>query len=227
MDGLCDLGLRFGCPLIGGNLARDPAHLSLTLTVLGRVPRGQAVLRGGAKPGDDIWVSGRLGGAAAGLHTFQHAIPLPEAVRLALQQRYAQPLPRVREASFLRRTEHLTSMIDLSDGLAGDLGHLCAESGVGARLVATALPLQDGVGDVAATQGKDPLEFALRGGEDFELCCTAPPGTLTPWLDEFRRQFDLELTRVGVMTAERALWLMHADGSQTPLAPQAFDHFQP
>jgi thiamine-monophosphate kinase len=226
LDGLCDLGLRFNCPLIGGNLARDPTHLSLTLTVLGRVPLGQAVLRAGARPGDEIWVSGRLGGAAAGLRTLQSTIPLPETVSKALQQRYAQPMPRVREAIFLRTTGHLTSMIDLSDGLAGDLGHLCEESGVGARIIAEALPLQDGVHDVAAAQGEDPVEFALRGGEDFELCCTAVPGALTPWLDEFRGQFGVELTRLGVMTSERSLWLMHADGSQTPLSPQSFDHFQ-
>jgi thiamine-monophosphate kinase len=208
LDGLCDLGLRFDCPLIGGNLARDPARLSLTLTVLGRAPHGKSVPRGGARPGDEIWVSGRLGGSAA------------------LRRRYAQPLPRIREAIFLRTCGYLTSMIDLSDGLAGDLAHLCEESGVGARIVAEALPLQAGVREVAAVLGEDPLALALRGGEDFELCCTAPPGTLTPLSDEFRARFDLDLTRVGVMTPEPALRLVQVDGSEALLAPQAFDHFQ-
>jgi thiamine-monophosphate kinase len=226
LDGMCDLGLRFDCPLIGGNLARDPAHLSLTLTVLGRAPLGKAVLRGGASPGDDIWVSGRIGGSAAGLRSFQHAIPLADTIGAALHQRYAQPLPRIREAMFLRTTGHLTGMIDLSDGLAGDLGHLCEESGIGAQILAEALPLQDGVRQVAVALGTDPLELALRGGEDFELCCTAPAGALTPFLGEFRGQFGIELTRVGGMTAERSLWLIHADGSRTLLSPQAFDHFQ-
>jgi thiamine-monophosphate kinase len=226
LDGLCDLGLRFGCPLIGGNLARDPAHLSLSLTVLGRVPRGTSVLRAGARPGDEIWVSGRLGGSAAGLQTFLQTIPLSDATGTALRQRYAQPWPRVREASFLRASGQLTGMIDLSDGLAGDLGHVCEESGIGAQIVAEALPLESGVREVAAALGEDPLEFALRGGEDFELCCTAAPGTLTPLLDEFHRRFGIDLTRVGLMTSERSLRLGHADGSQTPLSPQAFDHFR-
>jgi thiamine-monophosphate kinase len=225
LDGLCDLGLRFNCPLIGGNLAGDPTHLSLTLTVLGRVPLGKSVLRGGARPGDEIWVSGQLGGSAAGLRTFLQTIPLADTVCAALRQRYTQPLPRVREAVFLRASGSLTSMIDLSDGLAGDLGHLCAESGVGAQIVAEALPLQAGVREVAATLGEDPLELALRGGEDFELCCTARPGTLTPLLDEFRARFDIDLIRVGIMTLEHALRLVHADGSQVLLSPQAFDHF--
>jgi thiamine-monophosphate kinase len=225
LDGLCDLGLRLNCPLIGGNLARDPAHLSLTLTVLGRVPRGNAVLRGGARPGDEIWVSGQLGGSAAGLRTFLQSISVADAVGAALRQRYTQPQPRVREAIFLRASGHLTSMIDLSDGLAGDLGHLCEESGVGAQIVAGALPLESGVREVAMALGEDPMDYALRGGEDFELCYTALPGALAPLLDEFRGQFGIDLTRVGVMTSERTLRLVHADGSQTPLSPQAFDHF--
>ena len=170
LDGLCDLGLRCQCPLIGGNLARDLAHLSLTLTVLGHVPRGQSVLRGGASAGDEIWVSGQLGGSAAGLRTFLHTIPLADPVCTALRRRYTQPQPRVREAIFLRASGCLTSMIDLSDGLAGDLGHLCEESGVGAQIVAAALPLQAGVREVAVALGEEPLELALRGGEDFELC---------------------------------------------------------
>jgi thiamine-monophosphate kinase len=225
LDGLCDLGLRCQCPLIGGNLARDPARLAVTLTVLGHVPSHQAVLRGGAKAGDEIWVSGQLGGSAAGLRTFLHPISLAEPVCMALRRRYTQPQPRVREAIVLRASGCLTSMIDLSDGLAGDLGHVCAESGVGAQIVAAALPLQAGVQEVAVALGEDALELALRGGEDFELCCTARPGMLSPMVDAFRAQFGISLTRVGTMTAAPALQLVRSDGSQVLLSPQAFDHF--
>jgi thiamine-monophosphate kinase len=117
-------------------------------------------------------------------------------------------------------------MIDLSDGLAGDLGHLCAESGIGAQIVAEALPLQAGVRQVATALGEDAVELALRGGEDFELCCTAVPGGLPPLLEEFRALFDLELTRVGTMTSGHSIHLLRADGTQALLLPQAFDHFQ-
>jgi thiamine-monophosphate kinase len=226
LNGMCDLGLQFNCPLIGGNLARDPARLTLTLTVLGSVARGAAIRRGGARPGDDIWVSGRLGGAAAGLRTFLQAVPLPATIGETLRQRYAQPLPRVAEATFLRASERLTAMIDVSDGLAGDLGHICEESGVGAQIMADALPLEAGVREVAAALGDDVLEYALRGGEEFELCCTAVRGSLVPLVDDFRAQFGIELTRVGSMTREPSLRLMHADGTEVPLSAQAYDHFR-
>jgi thiamine-monophosphate kinase len=225
LDGVCDLGLRFGCPLVGGNLARDPAHLSLTFTLLGRVPRGKALLRSGAKAGDEIWVSGRLGGSAAGLQTLLRPIPLLDSLGTRLRLRYAQPQPRIHEALFLCASERLTSMIDLSDGLAGDLGHICDESGVGARIRTEALPLEPGVREVAAALGQDPLEYALRGGEDFELCCTAAPGALAPVLDEFRTRFGIDLTSVGMITDEHVLQLVRADGLRTSLSPQGFDHF--
>jgi thiamine-monophosphate kinase len=226
LDGLCDLGLRFDCPLLGGNLSQDPARLTLTLTVLGRVPRGQALLRSTARPGDDIWVSGQLGGAAAGLRTFLQPVPLSDPIRAALQQRYAQPHPRIREALFLRDTGKLTGLIDLSDGLAGDLGHICEESGVGAEIMAAALPLAAGVREVAAARGDDPLQYALSGGEDFELCCTAAPGTLCPLVESFRRQFGIELTRIGAITPDPSLRFLRADGSDLPLPPQAYNHFR-
>jgi thiamine-monophosphate kinase len=225
IEGMCDLGLHFNCPLIGGNLARDPARISLTFTILGRLPRGKAVLRRGARVGDEIWVSGRLGGSAAGLQTLLQPMPQIPVVSPILQQRYKQPQPRIGEAIFLRVSAWLTSMIDLSDGLAGDLGHICEESGVGAQVVADVLPLETGVREVAAALGKDPLEYALRGGEDFELCCTAAPGALGRLQEKFRVQFGIDFTHIGVITAERGLQLVRADGSQISLSPQAFDHF--
>jgi len=226
LDGLCELGFRFDCPLLGGNLAQDPGRVTLTLTVFGSVPQGQAVYRSGARPGDDIWVSGQLGGSAAGLRTFLQPIALPDHMQEALRQRYAQPLPRLQEAVFLRASGQLTSLIDLSDGLAGDLGHICEESGVGAQIVAPAVPLAAGVREVAAALGDDPLLYALRGGEDFELCCTSRPGSIDPLLPTFQAHYGIELTRIGSITPEPTLRLRHADGSETSLSAHAFDHFQ-
>lgn len=226
LDGLCDLGMRFNCPLLGGNLARDPSRLTLTLTAFGSVPRGGAVYRSGARPGNEIWVSGRLGGSAAGLQTFRQTIALPNATCEMLRQRYTQPMPRIQEALFLRASGQLTSLIDLSDGLAGDLGHICEESGVGGQIVASALPLEAGVREVATVLGDDALAYALHGGEDFELCCTTVPGSITPLLAEFRARFGIELTRIGSITRERTLRLMYADGSTAALSPQAYDHFR-
>jgi thiamine-monophosphate kinase len=167
-----------------------------------------------------------LGGAAAGLRTFLHNIVLPTHRQDKLRLRYAEPLPRVREAMFLRAAGGLTSLIDLSDGLAGDLGHICAESHVGARLMVEALPMEEGVQEVAVALAEDPLDYALRGGEDFELCCTAPPRVLAPLADEFQARYGIVLRHIGFITREPALCLAHRDGSETVIVPQAFDHFR-
>ena len=167
--GLDALARRSGVALVGGDTTRGPLTASIALA--GFVPSGQALRRSGASPGDDLWVSGTPGDAAAGLAILQGRLPGQGRARDALLHRFQLPEARVALGLALRGIA--TACIDVSDGLAGDLAKLCAASGVGADIVSRELPLSAGLCSVAAPQAR--FAFALAGGDDYELLFTAPP----------------------------------------------------
>ena len=223
-DGMNALAESYDCPIIGGNISKSTERLSVTITVLGSTPRGTSAYRASARAGDAIWVTGELGGAKAGLE----ALKQPQAVSGmpvdGVLARYLRPLPRLREAQFLRQ-HGAHSLIDLSDGLSSDLAHVCEASGVGARLDAEDIPISNETRRVARALGLDALTMALHGGEDFELCVTAPLEAAIPLEQGFRDQFDCPLTRIGTIQAATRLVLRHPDGSEESLAAGGYDHF--
>ena len=225
-DGLSEVADRFELPIVGGNLASSPGGLSVHITVVGEVERARAVLRSGAQPGDEIWVTGHLGQSHAGLQLAKRPEIGGGPGREELLKRHRQPAPRVREAQFLVQNVAVHSMIDLSDGLSSDLAHLCEESGVGAEIFADRIPLCAGTREVAGQLDQDPLDFALNGGEDFELCFTAPEGAMTEVADSFRSRFGLCLTTIGAITDADGACLTSPDGARVQLAPGGYDHFQ-
>ncbi len=154
--------------LAGGDTGRSRSGFVADIIVVGEVPKGRAVLRSGARVGDEIWVTGRLGLAAVGLEALEHRTARErKSVRYAeALQRFYYPQPRLRAGRYLRERELVSAMIDLSDGLSIDLARLCQESGVGARVDESALPRNP----------ETPVRLALHGGEDLELLFTVPPG---------------------------------------------------
>ena len=188
---------QLGIGLVGGNIARGP--LAIAVSVHGFVPRGQALLRSGARPGDGIYVTGELGGAAAALARDGLADCRQAADLDALARRYFMPSARMPEGIALRGRAH--SAIDLSDGLLQDLGHILDASGVGAELESARIPVADGA----------TLAQALSGGDDYELCFTLA-GDPPP--------FAIPVHRVGMIVAERGLRL---DGRPAPAA--GYRHF--
>lgn len=163
------LARRHGVALVGGDTTRGP--LTVTVTLAGTVPEGAALRRDGARAGDDLWVSGTPGDAAAGLQILQGRLNAQGRARDALLARFQSPQARVALGVALRGLA--TACIDLSDGLLGDLGKLCAASGVGADLASRELPLSAGLCSVAPPA--DRVRFALAGGDDYELLFTAGP----------------------------------------------------
>ncbi len=202
-----------GVQIIGGDLARSPGSVTLDVVALGRSE--SPVLRSGAEPGDEVWVTGWLGGSGAAVsHWTRGGTPPPD-----LREIFARPKPRIQEALWLAETAPLHSLIDLSDGLAGDAGHLAAASGLSFVLQKARIPVHPSIQDT------EPLHFALRGGEDYELCFTVPPKALDEWVTPFRESFGIPLTRIGLVSEGEGVFLEDEDGGLEPVGRGGFSHF--
>lgn len=219
-DGLLALAERYQTPLAGGDLAESRVAVA-DIVLIGAVPHGKALLRSGARPGDLLYVTGSIGGAAAGLARLGELAAggsgrqLPRIPKKAesLLAAHLYPQPRIPQATWLRQKGMATAALDLSDGLSTDLSHLCEESGVAAEVEAAALPVHP-----AAT-----LAQALHGGEDYELLFTAAPSSRLP-----RVIAGVPVTRIGRIVRPRAgkprISLITAQGMEV-LEAQGWEHF--
>lgn len=211
--GLHELAREHGTAIVGGDTCAGP--LSATVTILGFVPAGQALRRAGARAGDEVWVSGTPGDAAAGLAAMNGALRAPPGVLAPLVERFRRPRPRVTLGLVLRGTA--SACIDVSDGLAADLGKLCAASGVGASLDSTCLPLSAAMR--GAAEPARARRLALAGGDDYELLFTVPAGTDCAPL---ARSAGVELTRIGRIDGGAGV---RVDGEPAAELGHGFDHF--
>ena len=223
--GLFALADAHACSLVGGDTTAGP--LNLCVTVFGQVPAGQALRRDGARVGDDVWVSGTLGDARLALGALRGEWTLPPERLAAARQRLERPSPRLALGMALRGSA--TSAADLSDGLAGDLGHILRASAVGASLTAeeTTKIVAAGAhpsGAGAPFDAETLLRVALTGGDDYELVFTAPPKARAA-VRAAAQASATPVTRIGRIEAEPGLRLVGADGRVSPLAARAFDHF--
>jgi thiamine-monophosphate kinase len=213
--GLLQLAQRSGVILAGGDTAESPSGVLVDIVVMGTVPKGKAILRSGAKPGDSIYVSGELGGSAA---TVEEMMKRPK--RKLIPRHYSRhffPEARLELGRILREKALASAMIDTSDGLSTDLAHLCEESGVGAEIVAEAIPLSR-IGKPARIVDE---RFALHGGEDYELLFTVRPGKRIP-----AQLAGVPLTEIGVITRDSKIFLRNAKGVGYELVPRGWEHFR-
>ena len=212
--GLGTLARYHGLRLVGGDTTRGP--LSVTLQVHGLVPRGAASRRAGARPGDLIYVSGTLGDAGLALRQILAGVP----VEPGLRERLDRPTPRVALGMTLRGSA--TAMIDVSDGLAADLGHILEASGVGAELRLASLPLSPSVAKAVIEDGDWSLPLA--SGDDYELCFCIPPQRVDAIADLAAR-VGCSLTQIGRIREDRDLTCLGPDGRPVRLSRMGFDHF--
>lgn len=176
--GLLALAAQYDVQLIGGDTSSTPEQIVIDSVLIGDCASGSAIKRAGASPGDQIFVTGFLGGAAAGLRLIERGAHLPSEASDDLHLvdhvmlRQLRPEPRVGWGIVLGQERLATAMIDISDGLSSDLHHLCSESGVGALIDSSLIPIDKKVADLCGRRALDPLQLALHGGEDFELLFT-------------------------------------------------------
>ena len=220
-DGLLGLAAKYNVPLAGGDLAESALAVA-DIVLVGAVPCGRALLRSGARPGHLLYVTGALGGAAAGLSRLatiaknpsRRSGPLRIAKKMEAQlSAHLYPQPRIDQGLWLQRRGLASAALDLSDGLSTDLAHLCAESGVAAEVDAALLPLQQGA----------TLDQALYGGEDYQLLFAAPPNARVP-----HTIAGVSITQIGRIVKRSpdrpAMTLLTSQGPQ-PLEPRGWEHF--
>lgn len=204
-------------PLLGGNVSRSPGPVALDVTAAGSTSR--PVPRSGARPGDELWVTGSLGGAACALwHLSRYLEPAP-----ACRRRFERPSPRLREAAWLAERAEVHACIDLSDGLGGDARHLAAASGVRLEVEVEALPLAEALRGYA--DRKTALRLALSGGEDYELLLAAAPGSVGAVCRRFEEELGTSLTRVGGVHEGSGVAWLDAGGRRLPEEPGGYGHF--
>jgi thiamine-monophosphate kinase len=216
--GLLEQAARFDVILVGGDTCAAHAGLVISITLLGEQSPERIVRRQGARPGDLVCVTGTLGDAAVGLAQLRQGVRSGAAAA-----RHLDPEPRVAAGIALAAAGLPTAMIDVSDGLAADLGHILQQSGVGARLELASLPLSPAYRQAMAGH-EAPLLPALTGGEDYELLFTVPPDRLHE-LTELAGRLGVACTVMGVITATPGLSLITPDGSDYRLPTAGYDHF--
>lgn len=219
--GLFALADRFDVTLVGGDTTRGPRNLCLT--IVGELPAGTAITRGGARAGDDVYVSGALGDAMLALAAMQGRTTLAGDDLALLRRRLDWPEPRVALGLALRGLA--SAALDVSDGLTGDLGHILAASGVGATLDLAAIPRSAPL--AARMEGAErelALACLLAGGDDYELCFTAP-AVAREAVARAGAGAGIGVARIGTITAERGLRIRDERGAELCPLPQAFDHF--
>lgn len=210
---------RAGCALVGGDLTRSPGPVVVNVVALGRARR--PILRSGARAGDEVWVTGVLGASAAAVRDWQRGRePGPSARRA-----FAKPAARLEEARWLAGHIRMTALIDLSDGLLGDMSHVAAASGVAIVLDPALVPVAPEA-VAAAGSRRDALPLALAGGEDYELAFTAPPGSAESVAADFHRRFGVSLTRVGIVAGGAGVRLEGDGADEFDPGSAGFDHFR-
>ena len=209
------LSRKYGATLAGGDTAKSPNGILADIIVIGTAPKGKAILRSGAKTGDRIYVSGKLGGSAAAIMKMQRSPR--KKLNPRDYPRHFYPEPRVELGRLLRQKKLASAMIDTSDGLSTDLAHICEESRVGAEIDSSAIPLSH----VGRPAHDVDIDLALHGGEDYELLFTAPKGKRIP-----KRIAGVSITAIGKIIPSQGVFLRSSSATLSRLQPQGWEHFR-
>ena len=223
--GLAQAAREYGVAVIGGDTVSSPGGLIVTVTLTGRVPAAQMLRRAGAHPGDLIFVTGPLGEAAAGLEILRQGLEVSPDLKEALTEAHLRPRPLLRAGRLLAQEGLATALIDTSDGIATDLYHICKASGVGARIPAAGVPVSPRVTAAAPHLGRDPLDLALTGGEDYLLLFTSSPEVAGRLPGSFCRAGLAAPCPLGrIVAGDRVI--LETPAGEVDISSQGYDHFR-
>jgi len=228
--GIGAISSEFGCSVVGGDTNSSGSGLVISIALFGRADRARISLRSGAEIGDLIFVTGDLGGSKAGLEVLKRGREpfrgMDETLIGRILAKHLEPIPRIREARAISAKLRVSSAIDISDGLSSDLHHICERSGVGARLYADRIPVDEGTEEVARRLSKSPMDYVLSGGEDFELLFTVPRGEPTERISEIEGLTGTKISLIGeIVSPSDGCKLIYPDGAEVPVEPSGYRHF--
>ena len=215
--GIFDLSGKVGVEISGGDIVSSQIFF-ITLSLLGKVEKDKVILRKGARIGDNVYVTGKLGSAACALFFLSKKAHYKG--KFPFIKRLLSPLPRLNEARKIAQEKIATSMIDISDGLLLDLSHILEESKVGAEIWQEKIPVDEDVKKICLEEGKSFLDFALGGGEDYELLFTSP------FEIEKGEKLPFTVTKIGKIIEDEGIFIVDKKGVKNKVKPQGWDHFQ-
>jgi thiamine-monophosphate kinase len=217
----------FKASIIGGNITKTESVNFIDITLVGEAEQGKLMLRSSAEVGDAILVTGYPGQAAAGLQLLQQSDVPQDHKDHPLVQAYNTPTHRAREGRAIARSGYAKAMIDTSDGLLADLGHICEESSVGAELIKKQLPLSEALRQEAGQREFDPYDMVMRDSDDYELIFTCPPENVPDIRSVIASVSDASVSEIGRITqAAEKIQLILPDGNKRPVTPSGWDHFK-
>jgi thiamine-monophosphate kinase len=220
VGGIAEVGAAAKVTVIGGNVTRSPGPLMVDVTAVGDVHPRRVLTRGGGRPGDELYVSGSIGAAAAGLEMLREGGPLDAAC----VAKYRRPAARTRLGQAVAQARAARAAMDLSDGLADALRQVAEASGCGVEVDAGAIPVEPAAREWWTARGSDALRAALSGGDDYELLFAVPRGWRGRLRQARQRVAEPALTRIGVLTKDKAARVMRRNGGREDL-PGGFEHF--
>jgi thiamine-monophosphate kinase len=221
--GLNTLLRKHTTDLVGGDTCSSLQGLCISVTAIGECEPSRIVTRSGARPGDRVYVTGTLGDSAAGLEILKKRgnVQGRKTRGVKLVDRHRRPMARVEWGRALALSGCVSAMIDLSDGLSSDLSHICEQSRVGADIRADCIPISSALQSMSGSLPRAPLEFALSGGEDYELLCTVRPTNVRKI-----QSLKIPMTEIGIITPGNILSLVDDRGRRKTLSPSGYDHFR-
>lgn len=225
-EGLRQAAREYAVNVVGGDTVKNPERLVVNVALLGEVEKGRALYRSGAHPGDLVYVTGHLGASAAGLYICQHFNkPFPSEAADFARLAHLEPRARLSAGRLLAKVEGVTSMNDISDGLASEVNEICRASGVGCRIRCAQIPIDARVKELAALAGIGPLDWAFLGGEDFQLVFTVNPSCAAV-VEHTLKTSGEDFTQIGeILPPEHGISLELGGGQKVPLQANGYNHF--